>query len=32
LSFRILAADNRRIRLMQVTPIVEESDDTDAQD
>ena len=32
LSFRILAADNRRIRLMQVTPIVEESDETNEQD
>jgi magnesium and cobalt transporter len=32
LSFRILAADNRRIRLMQVTPIVKESDETNAQD
>jgi magnesium and cobalt transporter len=32
LSFQILASDNRRIRLMQVSPIVSEADETKTKD
>lgn len=32
LSFQILASDNRRIRLMQVSPIVSEADETETKD